>query len=378
MTILQFRRTLVARRWTILFTVAALFVVLGAVVLMVPACYTAVASVVVGGRPDDSLIGALSQVPAGSNYVATQADVIASPRVARRVASTLKLDQDPDLESQWRRETDGRGNRIAWLGDQLLAQLKVRLGRESNVIEIQFNARDPVLAADLANAFAQAYLDTHLELQGEPAPLRARLFDTRARQLRDELQQAEGNLAQAEAETADPRGGAPLDSPVAAARNTVPRLAQLQAELEAQRRHVAAMSAHGDDVSALERQVEAAQTSLDLLMLTERLSLATLEDQPVRSDAALLTPATEPAEPTFPRLRMYGALTLVLGLIVGAALALLAEFFNPMVHGPSDITRRIGIPVFAVVPHNKLNRRVLPQVSLPGERRAQPRSPGAH
>ena len=51
----------------------------------------------------------------------------------------------------------------------LTKNLDVKPSRESNVIQINYRSPDPRFAAGLANAFAQAYIATTLELRVDPA-----------------------------------------------------------------------------------------------------------------------------------------------------------------------------------------------------------------
>lgn len=471
MTIYQFLRTLSARRWTIVITVAVMYALLGLLILLVPAKYTATASVVVNSQSQDPLMGALLQMPIGASYVTTQADVIASPRVARRVVAKLKLTQDPALKDEWQEDTDGRGDFAAWIGDLLLVGLKVTPGRESNVIEILYKSRDPVFASTLANAFAQAFLETSMELKVDPAKQSAHFFDSRIAELRTQLEQAQTRLSEAQksvgmvvtpermdvensrladlstqlvmaqAQMADASSrdrnarGNPSASPdviqngvvqqlkseIALAESKlkllsgqlgpnhpqyiraqqeladlksslatnsaqvgdslgtadrvgVSRVAQLQAAVDAQRQRILELSEHRDQLSVLQRELDNAQKAYDLVM--QRYSQTSIESQVAQSDVAILTAATEPVDPSFPRVKLFCLLTLGIGILLGIGLALLAEVFNPMVHGALDITSRIGIPVFAVVPNRKFKRRRLGRMFMLGSRRASLRITG--
>ena len=108
----------------------------------------------------------------------------------------LKLEQIPDIQEQWREATDGgRGTVAQWLAPLLQKKLDVKPSRESNVINISFSGADPQFASAVANAFAQAYIDTSLELRVEPAKQYAAWFDDRTKQLRDSLEKAQQALS---------------------------------------------------------------------------------------------------------------------------------------------------------------------------------------
>jgi chain length determinant protein EpsF len=168
--------------------------------LLSPRLYTASATVVVDAKADP-VAGAGYVTPMSTGYIATQVDIISSERVAQRVAKLLKLDQSPESVKQWRDSTGGEGDVAAWLGSKLQKTLSVTPSRDSSVIEISVTWTDPTNAAIMANAFAQAYIDTNIELKVEPAKQYAVWFDERSRALRSDLEAKQKRLADFQAQT---------------------------------------------------------------------------------------------------------------------------------------------------------------------------------
>jgi chain length determinant protein EpsF len=161
-----------------------------------PKQYTASSSLVVDAKSDPvtgaSGGGVVSEQLLAS-YVNTQTDVIASRRVAQRVVKTLKLEADPALMQRWRSATKGVGDFNIWLADYLVTK-KLTVApvhdsptHASNVIEISVSWPNAERAAALANTFAQAAIETNIELKVEPAKLYANWFNQRSRALRDDL-----------------------------------------------------------------------------------------------------------------------------------------------------------------------------------------------
>jgi capsular exopolysaccharide synthesis family protein len=62
--------------------------------------------------------------------------------------------------------------------------------------------------------------------------------------------------------------------------------------------------------------------------------------------------AFEPLEPSMPRWQIMVPLGVLLGLIVGLGLAFMLEFIDTSIKGPSDIVRRIDLPLLGMVPHH--------------------------
>jgi succinoglycan biosynthesis transport protein ExoP len=194
MTASQFLSILRARWWlallVLLLTVGA---ALG-VSLILPKQYNASASLMVDLKPDpvSAMIYGGMASPA---FMATQVDIIKSDRVAQRVVRNLKLTDNPQVRQQWQDETKGVGSIEAWLGNTFQRSMEVIPSRESSVISISYKAPDPRFAAGLANAFAQAYIDTSLELRVDPARQYSGFFETRSKEARENLERAQAKVS---------------------------------------------------------------------------------------------------------------------------------------------------------------------------------------
>lgn len=201
MNLQQFLLILKAR-WRI-----ALYALLGTVAvtvglsLILPAQYTASTDLVLDVKSPDPIAGMVLPGLAGPAYMATQVDIINSDRVAQRAIKLLRLDQNPTVQQQWQDETQGRGSVVAWLAGALKRKLDVKPSRESNVITINYKAPDPNFAAAIANAFAQAYIDTTIDLKVEPAKNYALWFDKQSKELRERLENAKQRLSEYQQKT---------------------------------------------------------------------------------------------------------------------------------------------------------------------------------
>jgi chain length determinant protein EpsF len=168
-----------------------------------PKQYTAIASIVVDTKTDPvAANGGGGAGMAGqplATYVNTQADIIASERVAQRVVKTLRLDQQPEARKLWAK---GTNDDISVTIANFLLEKKLLVApahdsptHASNVIDISVQWSDPITAAALANGFAQAAIETNIELKVEPAKQYASWFDQRSRALRAELQEKQKLLS---------------------------------------------------------------------------------------------------------------------------------------------------------------------------------------
>lgn len=156
--------------------------------------YAGTAVVMVEPKAPDPVVG-LSVPNALMNHIPTEIDVVQSERVARTALHALGLQSDPLMLERWKQKTGGRGDFEAWLAADLLANLDVRPSRESNVLTISFTAPEPSMAAKVANAFTDAYIQNSADLRLEPARQFNTYFDESGKRLRENLEQAQHKLA---------------------------------------------------------------------------------------------------------------------------------------------------------------------------------------
>ncbi|HTH94018.1 MAG TPA: chain length determinant protein EpsF [Rhodocyclaceae bacterium] len=195
MTLEQFFLILIARRKLVGIIFASILGLALLVTLIMPNQYTATTSVVVDVKSPDPIAGVVLSGMLAPGYMTTQADIIQSERVAQRVVKLLKLDESPNLRKQWESDTDGQGTLVSWIANRLERKLDVKPSRDSNVVSINYAGSDPAMAAQTANAFAQAYIDTTIELRVDPARQYADWFDGQLKQQRDRLEKAQQALS---------------------------------------------------------------------------------------------------------------------------------------------------------------------------------------
>lgn len=196
MTLLQFLLILRARYRVIV--LVTLFMLVAALVasLLLPKTYSAQTALLVNAGSTPGPVGATSQPgPLPTGYMATQVDIIGGQRVAQHVVKTLHLDESPATKAAWLKATKGRGDFNTWLASSLLMGLEVRPAREGNVIDITYKARDSGEAAEIANAFAQAYMDVSLALATEPARQNSDWFNEQTKAARHALELAQARLS---------------------------------------------------------------------------------------------------------------------------------------------------------------------------------------
>lgn len=191
----QILSILVARKgilsWVFLVTVTTTIIIS----LVSPKTYTATASLVIDSKGADPVTGFMLPATLMPGYMATQVDIIQSHNVALKVVDKLDVISSPLAQAQFEKATKGEGDIRDWYADLFLQNLDVHPSRESSVIEISYRGADPKFSASLANAFAQAYINTNLQLKIEPAKQAAIWFDQEIKGLRQNVEIAQQKLS---------------------------------------------------------------------------------------------------------------------------------------------------------------------------------------
>lgn len=195
MSFTQFLYILKARWLSVLVMLSGTVLAALVITLMMAPKYTARTAVVIDVKSPDPIAGVVLGAMANPSYMATQVDLLQSDRVAQQVVRTLKLVDNGELRNQWLEATRGQGSFEAWTAELLQRNLRILPSRDSNIVGVTYTARDPAFAAALANAFANAYVQTTLELRVSPAKLYNSFFEDQTRDLRDTLEKAQARLS---------------------------------------------------------------------------------------------------------------------------------------------------------------------------------------
>jgi succinoglycan biosynthesis transport protein ExoP len=192
----QFFSILWARRWL---AILIFSITLGtglAAGLLSPKKYISSASLLLDQSRTD-LMAAAGQGGNQSNaYLATQIDILTSPRVAAQVVRKLDLAAKPEYRQAWAAESEGRIGFENWATGKLRRMLDVKPARDSNVVTLAVEAGEPAEAALIANTFAQSFLDVALSLRTDPAKQFSSLFDARSQELRANMENAKRALTE--------------------------------------------------------------------------------------------------------------------------------------------------------------------------------------
>ena len=419
MSLRQFLHALRARFRV--FAVSLVTVVLAAAVAsyLMPKSYRATVSLLVDAKDEQSMgeaVRALGLPQEHLSYLQTQADILASPKVARRVVQQLQLAASPGALTTLAVTTVESAHLEDVLVDRLQHALKVETS-QSNVIQGTITCADPRLAATLANAFATAYVDTMLELRVAPNREAAAWFDEQLKGLRASLEEAQRSLRADQDARQQQLARHPERLPQVRDDGFIQQLraellhgqeklrelstrygvnhpayqaqvsenAELRDRLQAEVNKVAASAGdtgsgaadhraasrqnpdspvqQGTLAPVLQHNVESAERAYDTAL--QRYVSSQVDSRASQTNVTVLSPAAVPLQAYRPNIRLNLALALITGLGLGCALVALLEKLDPRVRSAEDLVSAIQLPLLAVLSNDGKRTGLLPRPTAP-------------
>ena len=176
---------------TILLSMMVAVGLAAAFVLLVPHKYTATTQILIdpmdlrGAQSDIS--PTIPQSDAAVLQVESQARVIASDNVLRRVVASEGLDHDPEFMRGAMAEKYGP---LAAL-NELQKHVQVKRSERTYVVDVSVTSEDPAKAARIANAIAQTYLTEQTEVRSNAARQISQALTGRLKELQTRVRDAE-------------------------------------------------------------------------------------------------------------------------------------------------------------------------------------------
>jgi polysaccharide biosynthesis transport protein len=249
----------------ILTTVLAVLLVVVIVLLVWPSSYSASAVVMLDPRKNNvaDMSAVVSELPTDPASVQNQIQILTSRDLAGLVIERLGLDQDPEFNAALKPsllsqilaspDSSPQEARNAEIG-VFLKHLSVEAVGLSTAISITFTSRDPEKSARIANAIADAYIETEMDANLATSQAATHWLTERIRELSRQVQAAESNVQAYKAEhdlneTAD--GTSVVDQ----------QLTAINAQLVEARSDLAEKQANSNRIAALMKSGQAADIS---------------------------------------------------------------------------------------------------------------------
>lgn len=118
---------------------------------------------------------------------------------------------------------------------------------------------------------------------------------------------------------------------------------QLREALLAQKSRVLELNNQRDEIIVLKREVELAQRAFDIL--SQRASQTNVESQATLTNISVLNPATQPLQPSRPRITFNILISVFLGTLLGVSVAVGLELLFRRVRSSEDIQQTLHAPL---------------------------------
>jgi succinoglycan biosynthesis transport protein ExoP len=171
---------------------AAIVLISACVTKIMPKTYAAKAALMVNYESNDPMAARGIQMGAAPAYISTEIELMQSSEVLLRVVDKLNLTADKYYAAGYKQ---GGGDLRDWVKDVLSKDLEIDQGKfGSQLIYITAYARDPVLAASIANAVADNYLDQQRQRVYGPASERAQNYARELAELKHKVSVAQDQV----------------------------------------------------------------------------------------------------------------------------------------------------------------------------------------
>jgi polysaccharide biosynthesis transport protein len=178
-----------AHRWQTVIIAAVIVILTAGVAKIMPKTYAATATLMVNYENNDPLAARGIQTGPVPAYISTEMELMQSSAVLLPVVDKLNLTADQNYAAGYR---SGAGEPRDWAKDALSKGLEVEQGRfGSQLIYVIASARDPVLAASIANAVADTYLEQQRQRVHGPASERAKNYAEELAELKHKVSVAQ-------------------------------------------------------------------------------------------------------------------------------------------------------------------------------------------
>ncbi|ATU92709.1 GumC family protein [Phyllobacterium zundukense] len=286
------------RNWRTIAGSAMAFTVCGIAYLWVAEpTFTATARIVID--PEQARIASQDAVSGTivieTGEVESQVEIIRSEAMAKSVIEELSLTEDPELQEGrsllsylmfWRKEDDPEPIAPEWTMRKTVAgfleRLRVWRVGQSYVLDVAYTSIDPVKAASVANATAQAYIKAGLEAKSTAAKSGAGWLESRlaeiSKQANESAQAVEDFRNQNHISQA---GATSLDEQQLAETNT--QLSAAKADTSAERAKLAMIERFLQSETPVDGYVDEALRSTQITALRERLNTASTQLEELKS-----------------------------------------------------------------------------------------------
>jgi len=172
--------------------VAIVVVVSGVWLKVTPKTYSATATLMVNYEVSNPLVGSQAPEKGIYNYMATEVQLMESAEVLLPVIERLHLLEDPHYTAGYKGD---RNSLAEYVKENLIKDLEFESGRAgSQLIYVTASAREPKLAAQIANTLVNTYLSEEVERRSGPESDRAKRYSQELAELKAKVNAAQDQV----------------------------------------------------------------------------------------------------------------------------------------------------------------------------------------
>jgi succinoglycan biosynthesis transport protein ExoP len=387
----DYLRVFQKRRWTVISAFVILVTLVAVMTFTAEPVYRSTVQILI--ERENPNVVSIQEVMAidatATDFYQTQYEILKSETLARRVMDRMNLWRHPEIAGP----ADAAPNEQELI-DRFRKRLQVSPIRNSRLVDVSFESRDPKLAADVANAMGDEYVNYNLEVKLNATRqagdwLRKQVGEMQAKvkeseQAFERYKESVSSQVTAEIASGIPRNemesrpevvNSPfiqdlrakeidLTTQIAEASKKFgpkhPKMIRLRSELrslrtkldrEIQRVVGAARIEEAPQYLFLKREADTNRELYEVLL--KRLKETMVTENIPRSQIVIVDPARVPDKPVRPQKAKNLLLAVIGGLALGLGLAVFFEYLDNTIKMPEDIERFLGIPFLGAVPSIK-------------------------
>lgn len=196
----EYLRIVRRHKWIVLATLVALVTIVTIGTMLTKPVYRAEVKLEIGRETERVAQGRqILELESASVFnpffLQTQIDTLHSRDLARRVIQKLNLSDNDEFKSKGA-EAFGDNEREVRLVNAFQRRYDVTVGRQTKIATLTFDAYDPKLAANVANAISEEYIDWSMETRLQGVSKAKEFLAKRVGEAEASMRQAEGELQQ--------------------------------------------------------------------------------------------------------------------------------------------------------------------------------------
>jgi capsular exopolysaccharide synthesis family protein len=196
----EYWRIIRRHKWIVILTLLSLVAVVTIGTLLTRPVYRANVKIEIGKETERVLAGQRIMEVETANvfnplYLQTQVDILNSRDLARRVIHRLNLSENDEFKPKASAE-GSENERDVKLVNAFQRRYSVAVGRQSRVATVSFDAYDPKLASEVANATANEYIAWSTESRLQGVGVTKDFLGKRVEEAESQLRKSEANYQQ--------------------------------------------------------------------------------------------------------------------------------------------------------------------------------------